>query len=72
MISLFPVSPRWFIFSLDLFYCLGSWIIVLVNWFFFLDKKAGADIVGFSLLPVALVFPILFYWFSLYSGFFSR
>ena len=68
MISLFPVSPRWFIFSLDLFYCLGSWIIVLVNWFFFLDKKAGADIIGFSLLPVALVFPILFYWFSLYSG----
>ena len=68
MFSLFPVSPRWFVLSLDYFFCLGSWVFVLVNWFFFLDKNAGFDYVSLSLLPVVLVFPILFYWFNLYSG----
>jgi len=68
MFSLFPVSPRWFVFSLDLFFCLGSWVFVLVNWFFFLNKNAGLDYVTLSLLPVVIVFPVLFYWFNLYSG----
>ena len=68
MFSLFPVSPRWFVFSLDLFFCLGSWVFVLVNWFFFLNKNAGFDYVSLTLLPVLIVFPILFYWFNLYSG----
>jgi FlaA1/EpsC-like NDP-sugar epimerase len=68
MFSFSPVSPRWFVFFLDLIICLGSWSFVLINWFFFLDKSAGFDYVSLSLAPVAIVFPFLFYWFNLYSG----
>ena len=68
MFSFSPVSPRWFVFFLDLILCLGSWSFVLINWFFFLDKSAGFDYVSLSLAPVAIVFPSLFYWFNLYSG----
>jgi FlaA1/EpsC-like NDP-sugar epimerase len=68
MFSFYPVSPRWFVFFLDLILCLGSWSFVLINWFFFLDKSAGFDYVSLSLAPVAIVFPFLFYWFNLYSG----
>jgi len=68
MFSFSPVSPRWFVFFLDLILCLGSWSFVLINWFFFLDKSAGFDYVSLSLAPVAIVFPFLFYWFNLYSG----
>jgi FlaA1/EpsC-like NDP-sugar epimerase len=68
MFSFSPVSPRWFVFFLDLILCLGFWSFVLINWFFFLDKSAGFDYVSLSLAPVAIVFPFLFYWFNLYSG----
>jgi FlaA1/EpsC-like NDP-sugar epimerase len=68
MFSFYPVSPRWFVFFLDLILCLGSWSFVLINWFFFLDKSAGFDYVSLSLAPVAIVFPFLFYWFNLYRG----
>jgi FlaA1/EpsC-like NDP-sugar epimerase len=68
MFSFFPVSPRWFIFALDFLVCLGSWIFVLQNWIFFHGILANESVLSYSLLPVLIVFPSLFYWFNLYSG----
>ncbi|MBU6169358.1 MAG: polysaccharide biosynthesis protein [Bacteroidetes bacterium] len=68
MFNLSKISPRWFIFCLDFLYCLFSWVLVFINWFFFIDKKPGVDDIGLSLLSVCIVFPMLFYGFKLYSG----
>jgi FlaA1/EpsC-like NDP-sugar epimerase len=68
MIKLPGASPRWIIFSIDLFVCVGSWSISLNYWLSLLQEPISYNQTLYSYIPVVIVNVALFFATSLYSG----
>ena len=68
MIKLPGASPRWIIFSIDLFVCVGAWSISLNYWLSLLQEPISYHQTLYSYIPVVIVNVALFFATSLYSG----
>ncbi|MFN9683495.1 MAG: hypothetical protein ACK56V_18020, partial [Bacteroidota bacterium] len=68
MIKLPGASPRWIIFSIDLFVCVGAWSISLNYWLSLLQDPISYNQPLYSYIPVVIVNVALFIATSLYSG----
>ena len=68
MIKLPGASPRWIIFSIDLFVCVGAWSISLNYWLSLLQEPISYNQTLYSYIPVVIVNVALFFATSLYSG----
>jgi FlaA1/EpsC-like NDP-sugar epimerase len=68
MIKLPGASPRWIIFSIDLFVCIGAWSISLNYWLSLLQEPISYEQTLYSYIPVVIVNVALFFTTSLYSG----
>lgn len=68
MIKLPGASPRWIIFSIDLFVCIGAWSISLNYWLSLLQEPISYNQTLYSYIPVVIVNVALFFATSLYSG----
>ncbi len=68
MIKLPGASPRWIIFSIDLFVCVGAWSISLNYWLSLLQEPISYNQTLYSYIPVIIVNVALFFATSLYSG----
>jgi FlaA1/EpsC-like NDP-sugar epimerase len=68
MIKLPGASPRWIIFSIDLFVCLGAWSISLNYWLSLLQESISYNQTLYTYIPVVIVNVALFFATSLYSG----
>ena len=68
MIKLPGASPRWIIFSIDLFVCVGAWSISLNYWLSLLQEPISYHQTLYSYVPVVIVNVALFFATSLYSG----
>jgi FlaA1/EpsC-like NDP-sugar epimerase len=68
MIKLPGASPRWIIFSIDLFVCVGAWSISLNYWLSLLQEPISFNQTLYSYIPVVIVNVALFFATSLYSG----
>jgi FlaA1/EpsC-like NDP-sugar epimerase len=68
MIKLPGASPRWIIFSIDLFVCIGAWSISLNYWLSLLQEPISYEQTLHSYIPVVIVNVALFFTTSLYSG----
>ena len=68
MIKLPGASPRWIIFSIDLFVCVGAWSISLNYWLSLLQESISYNQTLYSYIPVVIVNVALFFATSLYSG----
>jgi FlaA1/EpsC-like NDP-sugar epimerase len=68
MIKLPGASPRWIIFSIDLFVCVGAWAITLNYWLSLLQEPLSREEINYSYIPVILINVALFFATSLYSG----
>jgi len=68
MIKLPGASPRWIIFLIDLFVCVGAWSISLNYWLSLLQEPISYNQTLYSYIPVVIVNVALFFATSLYSG----
>ena len=68
MIKLPGASPRWIIFSIDLFVCVVAWSISLNYWLSLLQEPISYHQTLYSYIPVVIVNVALFFATSLYSG----
>lgn len=68
MIKLPGASPRWIIFSIDLFVCVSAWSISLNYWLSLLQEPISFNQTLYSYIPVVFVNIALFFATSLYSG----